>query len=422
MTSSVADRATASRPRRLSWPARVAWGIVALSIGCALAGAVLHVVNDNVGTTDTPGDPISAFGALIFSAIGALIVTRHLRHMLGWIFVSLGFSAVLGALLWEYGVLGLQTYPDSVPGAAEAIWISFWATIPIFALEPTLVLLVFPSGQLRGTAARIVGILSLCAMGGLITSLALTGFAPPESATVLEEHPSPFGTVDLPALLDPGLFIVLLVACAIASIVLLLRRLRRATGIERQQFKWVAYAMAMVVVTFILDFVARANSSPLIAITGPAISLAFALLPVTIGIAILRYQLFDIDRVISRTLVYGALSAGLAAIYLVSVLVLQRLLDPLTSGSDIAVAGSTLLAAALARPLRNRVQRVVDRRFYRRHYDAASEISRFAARLREQTDLEALTQEIRGVVNDTMQPSHVSVWIPQSAHSSQRHR
>jgi hypothetical protein len=125
----------------------------------------------------------------------------------------------------------------------------------------------------------------------------------------------------------------------------------------------------------------------------------------------LRFHLFDIDRVISRTLVYGSLSLGLAVIYLLSVLSLQRLLDPLTSGSDLAVAATTLLVAALARPLRNRVQRTVDRRFYRRHYDATREIDRFASRLREQTDLDALAQEIRGVVQETMQPSHVSLWL-----------
>lgn len=401
-------RAVQARP---VWPARIAWGLCVTSVVLAFSVAVLYFINDAAHRSDTPGDPISAFGALVFSVIGVLIVTRHARHALGWLFAGLGFASVLSAFMWEWGVLGLQTHPGSVAGATQVIWLSFWISVPLFALEPTLVLLVFPSGRLRGRAARIFGTLAACATVGLVASLALTGFAPPESSTVLEEHPSPFGTLDLPFFLDPGLFIIVLALCSIASIVLLLRRLRRANGIERQQLKWVAYAMAMVVVTFVADFLARSSTSPFVAITGPAISLAFALLPLTIGIAILRYHLFDIDRVISRTLVYAGLTIGLAVIYLAGVLVLQRLLDPLTSGSDLAVAGSTLLVAALARPLRNRVQRLVDRRFYRRHYDAASEISRFAARLREQTDLDALTQEIRGVVYETMQPSHVSLWI-----------
>jgi hypothetical protein len=180
--------------------------------------------------------------------------------------------------------------------------------------------------------------------------------------------------------------------------------------------------MAIVVAANIADFFFRAGESQLVVITGPMLSISVGLVPVAIGVAILRYHLFDIDRVISRALVYGALTAGLVVIYLGGVLLFQRLLDPITSGSDIAVAGSTLLVAALARPLRNRVQHTVDRRFNRRNYDAASEISRFAASLREQTDLDALIQEIRGVVFDTMQPSHVSLWLATGPQDPSRRR
>jgi hypothetical protein len=272
-------------------------------------------------------------------------------------------------------------------------------------------LLLFPSGRLEGRATRIVAILSVVTTVYLMVILLLTGQHPPGLGALMDQVPSPIPKQELAGFSDPINALLPLILCSVASIAILLRRLVGAHGIVRQQIKWVVYAMLVVVAANIGDLVVRGFGWPLTWLTGPALSISVAVVPVAIGIAILRFHLFDIDRVISRTLVYGSLSLGLAVIYLLSVLSLQRLLDPLTSGSDLAVAATTLLVAALARPLRNRVQRTVDRRFYRRHYDATREIDRFASRLREQTDLDALAQEIRGVVQETMQPSHVSLWL-----------
>jgi hypothetical protein len=232
----------------------------------------------------------------------------------------------------------------------------------------------------------------------------------------MEDRPqltNPYG-VDSP-LIDAlqGLSWLLLVIAIVGSVASLILRFRRARGEQRQQMKWLAFAGAVagtfvIVFTVLYDVVGEA-------VANSAIMLGVLSLPLAAGSAILRYRLYDIDVVINRTLVYGALTATLAAVYLGFVLLLQLLLGGITGDSSLAVAVSTLAVAALFRPARGRIQDVVDRRFYRRKYDAQRTLEAFSARLRDQVDLGTLNAELNSVVRDTLQPAHVSLWLRQPA-------
>jgi hypothetical protein len=192
-------------------------------------------------------------------------------------------------------------------------------------------------------------------------------------------------------------------------------RFRRARAEERRQLKWLTYAAAVTGLVLLLIIVAESTIGVSDELSNTLVSVSVAALPVSMGIAILRHGLFDIDVVINRTLVYGALTATLVGAYVGIVLLLQLALSPLTEESDLAIAGSTLAVAALVRPLRGRIQALVDRRFYRRRYNAARTLEGFGARLRDQVELDALGAELRAVVAETMQPAHLSLWLRKAA-------
>jgi hypothetical protein len=205
---------------------------------------------------------------------------------------------------------------------------------------------------------------------------------------------------------------VVLIGATMASIASLVFRYRHGRYDERQQLKWLTYAAGLVGLTAIALAVVEATVSwDTTELSNSVVSGSLATVPLAIGVAILRYGLYDVDLVINRTLVYGALTATLAAAYLGTVLLLQLALSPLTEQSDLAIAGSTLAVAALFRPARRRIQELVDRRFFRHKYDAALTLERFGARLRDEVDLDALGGDLRRVVSDTMQPAHVSLWL-----------
>jgi hypothetical protein len=379
----------------------LAGGSVALTIALL---TVAQVVAHLAGNAFVLGDLFIGAIGLVFSVVGVLVATRHPDNAIGWIFVLVGVAAGVAQLAgayadyWLHGVGGSRSIAEAAAVYETLSW------IPFILVPATFLLLLFPDGRLlSGRWRRIAWCAALGITGVFVTGALTSG--------PLEDYPeiqNPFG-VDT-TLLDPltGLSFLLTLVGVVGSSASLIVRYRRARGEQRQQIKWLAFAGGLVAVTIPIAVAAYDAAETA---SNVAIMLSVLTLPVAAGIAILRYRLYDIDVVINRTLVYGALTAMLAALYVATVLVLQLALGGLTQDSGIAVAGSTLAVAAAFRPARRRVQEFVDRRFYRRRYDATRTLEEFSSRLRDQVDLAALDGELRSVVAETMQPAHVSLWL-----------
>jgi hypothetical protein len=382
---------------------RLAWPLWAVSVVTVLVVAVLNVSRIE---HEVPFSITFVLFVAAFATVGALVASRRPSNPIGWIMCAAGVAyAYMGSA--DTYAQGLRGGGDVLPGSTFAAWTSSWAWVLGIGLANTFLLLLFPTGRLPSRRWRPVAWLAAAGIGLAVPGLAL-------SPGPLEDFPveNPVGVPG--AEVAGGLGLLLLVMAMLASIASLFFRYRRAGWTERQQLKLLLYAAGLVVLAVVsviaLDTVVPSASDPLNAVvTGAVTAIPFAM-----GVAILRHRLFDIDLVINRTLVYGALTATLAGAYLGSVLVLQFALSPLTAESDLAIAGSTLAAAALFRPARRRIQSAVDRRFYRRRYDAARTLEGFGSRLRDQVDLDALGADLRGVVTDTVQPAHVSLWLRES--------
>jgi hypothetical protein len=378
---------------RTTWTAR-ALGL--LAFGLLVAGWALTGFG---GSSDVF---ITAL-AIVFSAVGVLVASRHPGNATGWLFLGAGVATGLGALAGSYAddwVAG--GYDGSRRVGEAAAWYGTLSWIPFILVPCTFVPLLFPDGRLLSPRWRWV---AWCAGAGIAGIFITTGLTPGP----LEDQPqldNPYG-VDT-ALLEPltGLSVLLLAIGIVGSAASAVVRFRRAHGERRQQMKWLALAGTVVAVTVPVSVLGSdtlwddrvVNIACMVAVLG---------LPIAAGIAILRHRLYDIDVVINRTLVYGALTATLGAAYLVLVL----LISLAVGRSGLAVAVSTLAVAALFGPARARIQAGVDRRFYRRRYDATRTLEAFGGRLRDELDLEALADDLRGVVVDTVQPAHVSLWL-----------
>jgi hypothetical protein len=357
--------------------------------------------------------------ALTYSTVGGVVATRRPANPVGWVFLGSALSAALILASAAYAETAVPVpAPGPVPGGALAAWVAGALAFPTVALI-SVVLLLYPDGRLPSRRWRFAAWITAAAT---VTS-AIGAFAP----GVIEEEETPIenplgigGTAgEVVATLRPvaGILLQLSLVLGLASMFV---RFRRSRGDERLQLKWFVLAIASTAGFVALSAVASAvapAADGANAVEEACFYLALlgvAALPVTAAVAILKYRLYDIDVVINRALVYGALTATLAASYLGGVLLLQLVLSPLTESSNLAIAGSTLAVAALFRPARRRIQELVDRRFYRRRYDAARTLERFGGRLRNEVDLDALGVELRTVVSETVQPTHVSLWLRSS--------
>jgi hypothetical protein len=394
------------KPRAASF-ARVACGATVILAAARLGLAIADPESSSSGSGSlVPGGglPMAAFEAVVLvllGVIGAVVTARQPRNPIGWILCAVPLS--LGLL-----ILGSHVYwsiaLDHPPGsrAAEAVaWLTSWIWIPALVPAVTLFPLLFPSGRPLTRRWRWVVWVAVAACPTLFVG---TAFAPGR----LEEYPiqNPLGAsgaIEIAVGAIGALGFALMLGAMLASTASLVVRFRRSRAIERQQLKWVTAAAALFLLIFVFPTDRLGGDDAGFA------SLLLGLLVVASAVAIsmLRYRLYDIDVVIRRTLTYGALSATLAATYLVLVL----LIGLAVGESDLAIAGSTLTVAALSHPARARIQATVDRRFYRRKYDATRTLAAFSAQLRDEVDLVTLSAELSAAVRQTMQPAHVSLWL-----------
>src|SRR5215218_6861729 len=395
--------------RATAW---LAWSLVALSVTLLLGGAVLSRAASSavadlsfVGETDDASVVANLITLLPFSIVGAIIASRQPRNAIGWLFCGVGVTVGLNSFAGDLAEFWLASGFGVSSLGETAAWFSSWLWFLLVFVPLSLLLLLFPDGRLPSPRWRpLAWGVALGTAGGVV------GYA--LRAGPLADFPqiaNPYG-VDSPVVWMVGVAgsIVAagsMVGCAVSLIV----RLRRSGSGQRQQIKWLAYGGAVMVGGVIAGALAIPWNVP-VSIT--IMSVALLGLPIFTGIAIVRHHLYDIDILINRTLVYATLTATLTLLYFGGVAGLQRLLSPVMGeGNGLAVVASTLLIAALFNPLRRRIQAFIDRRFYRRKYEARKTLEDFSARLRDETDLKALNDELVNVIRETMQPAHVSLWL-----------
>jgi hypothetical protein len=344
-----------------------------------------------------------------FSIIGAIIASRLPANPVGWLFCAAACTIAVECLSAEYAIYALLARPDSLPLGEALAWLAFWGWIPSIGCI-VLSLLLFPNGELPSSRWRWLAWLTvLLTIAGAVW-VALS----PGVIGNLGFSRNPLGIEGLPRGYKPvnTIMSALVFVAAVSTLGL---RLLRTRGIERQQIKWPAFVAVVAGVGSVLYDTAISKAIGLRWLEWAGYVVVVAALvsfPISIGIAIVRYRLYEIDTFINRTLVYALLTAILAAVYFGAVVLLQRVFVALTGErSTLAIVASTLLIAALFNPLRRRIQAFIDRRFYRSKYDAAKTLEAFSAKLRHETDLDALSDDLVGVVRETMQPAHVSLWL-----------
>jgi hypothetical protein len=400
--------------RVAAWLAWSLCGLTLILVACVVAFEALYRVS------------LSGLSLLVFvvasALVGAVVASRQPRNPVGWFFVVSATCWAVNEATGRYAVYGLVIEPGSLPLARLMAWPSTWMWEPAALLITLFLPLYFPDGRLLSPRWRPVLWLALlfCVGFGVVFGALYPGEMDELSPGVGGDVPglvNPLGVEALRPLdtvmqVDIILTVVFLVIvlCSVASLVV---RFRRSSGEERQQMKWLTYAAAANFATLLLVMSLPADSAWYRAVDS-LWNLVLAGLPVAMGIAVLKYRLYDIDLIINRTLVYGSLTLMLALIYFGGVATSQAIFGALTGQEEqpqLAVVISTLVIAALFVPLRRRTQAFIDRLFYRRKYDAAKTLEAFSAKLRDETDLDALNADLVGVVDETMQPTHVSLWL-----------
>jgi hypothetical protein len=397
--------------RRAAW---LAWSLVVLSVALLVAGIAFSRAASSTapdlpfgGETADVSVVANLLTLLTFSVVGAIIASLHPRNAIGWLFCSVGVTVGLNSFAGDYAEYWLAGGTSMSSLGETAAWFSSWLWILLTYVPTSFVLLLFPDGRLPSPRWRPVAWGAALGIAGSVVGYAL-------EAGPLEDFPqiaNPYG-VDGPIVGIVGLAgSIVATGSLVASAISLIVRMRHAGSEQRQQIKWLAYGGTVVVGTFFVSGLINLWNVPV----GIVVSnVALLGLPVFTGIAIVKHHLYDIDLLINRTLVYGLLTTMLVAVYVGGIVLSQRVFVGLIGQEELpqlAIVASTLMIAALFAPLRRRIQAIIDRRFYRRKYDAAKMLSAFNARLRDETDLGTLSDDLVGVVKETMQPEHVTLWL-----------
>jgi len=391
------------------WPAGLAWALWTLTPVGLFAITWLDHLSRQAGRSDlaqlTPDIVLAAVvGVVIGATVGAVLASRRSRHPVGWLLLAFALALTASGVTAAYAAYGLLARPGALP-AARGVARYYPTTAPMALALLGLVLLLTPTGSLPSPRWRWWAWVTAAAP---VVLLLVVPVAPGRFEPRLLVGNSPFNGRALGGVL----LVANQVALAVTTLAVvvaggsLVVRFRRARGVERQQLRWVALAAALMALAALVVLAAIALGTPVLVDWAAAVCVV--VLPVAVGAAILRYRLYDLDRIISRTLAYGLLTVLLGSAYAGVVLGLGRLLP---QGSSLVVAGATLAVAAVFQPARRRVQAVVDRRFNRRHYDAAQTIEAFSARLRDEVDLDTLSAELLAVVDQTMQPTRAWLWL-----------
>jgi hypothetical protein len=392
-------RSAPSAPGRLTgWRAAIVWLVVGADVAIILA--LLVVPDSSVLVVALVLAVVAAFGV-----VGAIIVTRMPRNPIGWILLATGTVAAVSISGAAYATESVLSSSGSLPGTVAVAFVAQFDIYPTLGLVGAILPLVFPDGRLpsrrwRPVAAGSVATVSLATVLAATTpgSMGGGGIANPLGIAAFSAVANFLGLAVVALLAIPCVF-------AVASVIV---RYRGSDRLQRQQLKLLGWAGGVFVV---LQLVGSSNIGPLADIGWLLEVGAMGLIPIAIGIAVLRYRLYEIDRIISRTISYGAVTGILALVFVGTVLISQTVLSGFFNGNSVAVAASTLLAAALFQPLRRRVQELVDRRFNRARYDAERTVAAFAGRLRDEIALADVDAAIRAVVAQTVAPTAVGLWM-----------
>jgi len=385
----------------------ITWSIGFVSLGLALASLLLWAVTG--GTLASLSFPAPGI-AIAFPLVGALIAARRPENPVGWVVLLVGVGGTLTLASGAYGYAALFSRP-SLPGEDWAYWVASWVWAAPYIALVTILMPIFPQGRLPSRRWRpVVG----AAVATLVTMVVSGALVDPIQSPSLGDRtvPNPLGvggsaaaSVEVVAYMT-GL--VLMVVCVVG----LVRRYRRATGVLRLQLSWFTYAFAVALVSLVVNFMASGppgQDSSAGAVAGVLASAGFAFVAVGVGVAVLRYRLYDLGRIINRTIVYTMLTAVLVGLYAVIVVGIGTLLG--RRSSPVLIACATLVVAAVAGPARRRIQSLIDRRFSRRRYDAERVLAEFGSRLRDEVDVDELRRLLGATAERTVQPNKVGVWI-----------